>query len=1754
MAANTINYTFPIYYDVNGEKTPFNNLVLRKVAVDSVVMSLGDKITGEVYYPTNSLIVTMQEYVEYKGVRYVLVSPPTILREGLVSDNSELKGMTKYSFTFYHPMCQLSNMPFTDVAVSADETKYLSQSGTFSWTGTGVDFIAKLNKNLQGTEWIVVANENDGKSMAKLNSMPDEIEPTKAGQKPNSNVLSFDNVMIADALKTCYDTWKVPFIIDQIKEGETHYSEGKRYLVLFGLPSNEILDENDQPYVFRMGQGVGLKNNSRNPKNNKIITRIAGYGSTDNIQYGYPHIVWTGDQSWNYTINNASGMQPIVVEGETIEAMSYPIYDGFINGQKVRLIQHPFTRDVLMPSIYRETVNKKVNPLAQDYDPRTELKDYYDALNETYRDKQGNWISFFNTINSQAPSYQKQGFDGIKPRLQTQQGEDYGIVENAVPYEPAWTGYKTFAQWQGIVATKLAESAPQRGVRSWAHEIWSGIASATHVEEQTPTRVEAAYWEKIAGSTTASVTITLSGHFFTVKLVSSWENASWRVLQPNESISDAWDDTYDAEKDEYVQSYFNIKLPQLNFDLYACASVTQEMKINMRSGACQGCTFPVEVDWEDYKKNFYKEIDGKVVFDPVIHTTDGDGHVRDGNKYPDSSQGQITLLLKKEIETFGTLMPNIYQQPKANDKFVILGISLPQSYVTNAEALLDETMMQYMLENNVHYFDYPLKFDEHFLATHQEILAQMRNNTIVRFKYPKENGVENALYIKQMTIKYGDSPLPQYDITLTDDVEIVLNQIGQVTDDVSRMRVQMNELQKYYGEEVIARINEKLSKVADDVAQGRITFQQGLDTIGDAFIHGTIGSPEYQNGLYGGRGWRIDNLGNAEMESLRVRSYLEIVELLVNRMQAQEGDTMFSDNDQIDKVDKIEDGGNVSYILSLKERWNGYITSQQVGNILKGIINTLAAKQSGISDVSDAGAYYTSWMRVVATHNTDNTLGVNQIRVVLYGDKEVPAKKNFTPCELMALARWGNVLDPYQEGITESEKARRLALRSVFYISTSEGRITKLNNVGSPILLPSNYGTTLGELPDFVKKYSAVASRLVNGGDYLYAQGIVVGDFIKIDKDGYPLINNVDKGEWQNNTVYLHEEYNEETQQYETHDVWHNNALWRCLQHQPVTVQGITTYFEPMDGSEYWLKLMGGEAKLYSIQANKEFAKIARNQTSLNTSVSFSFYTKTGDATREDFDTYFTIYTVANNGVHQRVNPVSSTPVRGTSVNQNFNLTTGIRSIAIFIWGTNLSSAYVGSYPNTQPYLAKKEIPILKDGDTGQAGERGKVGRFYYYSGFDWDASNVDDTFVVNDAQVPYFSKAGSDGDKYYVFNREETPSGGEMTMAQMAAETTVGGAIQWNKAPWEVMADDFKYLITQAIFAQFAQFGSAIISGDWMLSTNGTINGVAYNNGASYNNSPAYTWFDPQYPNESVNTTHNVNGKTWSGYNFVPNYAVDLLTGSTYQHDTHITGGIFVDKVSKVVCKTWLAGPVENPQNYYLYTATEGAFLYDCDHVGSVTVHRDYYSVGKITLKSNHFFILASGINDSGTTYYSQKAPLHIKLPNPRYCIGQSIVITNKSTGFPPNSLLLEQEYVRYNGAGPRHDGQGGTSEHYVCTTAKELLHDWPNYPYGNAFKDGEPVLGDSSSWVVQEDEDYTKEYTAPMGNSSINGIWMVGDNNFPNILTVLDLNEYEWIELVAVGWNIISQDVEPSIVDANFSDFNTQWMVTRWEKKSNS
>ena len=688
MSTLGLNTVFPIK---NSDGTSFHNLVLRKASVDTVVMSLGDKITGDVYYKDNSLTVTMGEYIVYNDVKYILISPPTVVREGVVSSGSD-KGMAKYSFEFYHPMCILNNLPFSDVAVTNDERKYLSQNKTFSWIGKPQDYINKVNKNLETTEWVVVKNTRfpEGK------------------ENQLSEVLSFDNNTIADALKTWYDTWEIPYVITQIPTTSAYYALGKRFAIEVGLPDAEIIVNGD-PFVFKFGQGVGLKNNSRTAKNNKIVTRISGYGSENNIPYGYPQIVWYGDPNWEWT--------EYTYDVHVVpSADAYQLYWGIVNGERVKLIKHPFTRNHLMPSIYRQTVFDRVSPYLEDgsanpnYNKNNEIKDYYDAIYSAE-------YPYVNEINPAAPSYEIKEFEKIKPEL----GEDF--ITGVTPLN-----------------NDLTESA-------------------------------------------------------------------------------TWDDTIDDDGN-YIQSYFKITLPILGFDLYACASITEEMQINMRSGACIGCTFQVQIDWDDYKANFY-DSDGN--FAP-------NGEQRDLLKYPKSNTSNIELVLQKETSTFGTIMPNVYQYPRTNDAFVILGISLPESYVQNAEQRLDAEMKTYMFENNIHYYDYPLKFDEYFLAKNTNILSQIHPNCVIRFEY---NNEQLELFVKQITVKFNESVLPQYDITLTDNIEVTLNQIGQIQSDVQDLGMLVSSLRQSYGRNVWDEINSKLSKRYADTAHGKITFEQGWN--GGAF-------------------------------------------------------------------------------------------------------------------------------------------------------------------------------------------------------------------------------------------------------------------------------------------------------------------------------------------------------------------------------------------------------------------------------------------------------------------------------------------------------------------------------------------------------------------------------------------------------------------------------------------------------------------------------------------------------------------------------------------------------------------------------------------------------------------------------------------------------------------------------------------------------------------------------------------------------
>ena len=220
--------------------------------------------------------------------------------------------------------------------------------------------------------------------------------------------------------------------------------------------------------------------------------------------------------------------------------------------------------------------------------------------------------------------------------------------------------------------------------------------------------------------------------------------------------------------------------------------------------------------------------------------------------------------------------------------------------------------------------------------------------------------------------------------------------------------------------------------------------------------------------------------------------------------------------------------------------------------------------------------------------------------------------------------------------------------------------------------------------------------------------------------------------------------------------------------------------------------------------------------------------------------------------------------------------------------------------------LATASQPISIIGATGV----GKTGRMYYIAG-QWSSSK---TYTRTDDLCPVV---------YY-----------DTKWWYLKYGTDTGHAPADGSEYWGEVAD-FGIVLTDAIFVkQFAQFGSAIITGDWLISLHGTINGTPYGgtveNPDKYpvnSDTPAYTWFDPASPASSIYGTHSVGGNTWTGYNFVPNYAVDLRTGRSYQQnayikgEVHATSGVFSGLLSKTpttITSANIADYVIQPMSQY--------------------------------------------------------------------------------------------------------------------------------------------------------------------------------------------------------------------------------------------
>lgn len=179
-----------------------------------------------------------------------------------------------------------------------------------------------------------------------------------------------------------------------------------------------------------------------------------------------------------------------------------------------------------------------------------------------------------------------------------------------------------------------------------------------------------------------------------------------------------------------IDAQFVLYLKDLGFDLsekdkkgqYKYAT-SDTMQISMKSGMCVGRTF-------DIVKNGITKDTSK-------------GYTRykiELNRFTDDS--------------ISVAFPNSNYQIAAGDKFVILGISLPEVYIQAASQRLLAAAQEYLSQNDDTKYTYTPKIDEIFMANHPELGETIKEGDILNFTDTDLN-IDASVIIQTLKITVG---------------------------------------------------------------------------------------------------------------------------------------------------------------------------------------------------------------------------------------------------------------------------------------------------------------------------------------------------------------------------------------------------------------------------------------------------------------------------------------------------------------------------------------------------------------------------------------------------------------------------------------------------------------------------------------------------------------------------------------------------------------------------------------------------------------------------------------------------------------------------------------------------------------------------------------------------------------------------------------------------------------------------------------
>jgi hypothetical protein len=736
-------------------------------------------ITFESHAPINFEI---GDYIDYRLERFYLNVLPSSKKQ--CSRNGSKNAFAYENVQFMSVSDELVRCDFLDV-VKKDNNIHWTALPTFSFYCEGVKNLAeRIQANLDRVY---------GENVWTI-----QIDKTYEDSRKDIQI-SISNQSVWDALLLVNSTFKTNFII----RGRT---------VTIGTTSNNI------DHVFSCGIGRGLLSITRaSDTNQKVITRLRAFGNTTNVPTNYykylcmkimrEYVVPT-DLEMTLTVFDRTKWYVTTLtlhDKWAQDGLSYscktetPPRDSYEDFDKFIKYMHP-TLEITYDGnkVVYATVGK------WEYEGKTTYR--YIVVDEAFwhymsnRRPEGKVTLSFGGTSALNYNYIVNTHKGAM--TSANYPNNMAITRLMLPGFPI--GDKE--------TDKDGEIKTDCGYVDKAYEGYKLIVTSNDVYIESPQK-------KIAGLREGSVYIDGTDNEVTdynvypsiedmtvedlnkagiYPVLDDGDNGKLNQVANASKIEDNGDSDYNTG--QASEAFVWIK--DLGFNIWDYRTGSETPNIYLKSGKCVGRTFDL--------KNC----------------------IRDGNKY------KLTIIRKSDNDS-NILYPNSQSPIAGGDEFVILNIKMPDVYYKAASQRLLKYALLYLKENDKTKFSYTPVVDNLWIARQHDatldaksIYTNIKEGDRMEIDEASDLGIASSIFISNLKITESeDSLIPLVEISLQDDKKAVSvnRSVGQLptmmdasTGEGTSSTILLNQISRY------GYLN-FLSKVGNDEASGKITFNKGID-------------------------------------------------------------------------------------------------------------------------------------------------------------------------------------------------------------------------------------------------------------------------------------------------------------------------------------------------------------------------------------------------------------------------------------------------------------------------------------------------------------------------------------------------------------------------------------------------------------------------------------------------------------------------------------------------------------------------------------------------------------------------------------------------------------------------------------------------------------------------------------------------------------------------------------------------------------